>query len=122
MNIVSTVVGLGIASTAMPMVAQMAITPAITQVRATNFGVAETSAVTYAALNEGKDTFSEVPNGCELEELGNEAYTITCTAGEKFEATIMDMLAGRHTSQSNIPNPDSLKEPTDNDENSTSAE
>ena len=66
----------------------MALTPAITQVKATNFGVAETAAVTYAALNEGKDDFTEVPTACDLEDLGNEAYSITCTAGEKFEATV----------------------------------
>ena len=41
---------------------------------------------------------------------------------DKFEATMLDLLAGRHTSQSNIPNPDSLKEATDNEENSTSDE
>ena len=52
MNIISTVVGLGIASTAMPMIAQMAVTPAVVQRKANNFGVAETAAVTYAALNE----------------------------------------------------------------------
>ena len=27
---------------------------------------------------------------------------------DKFEAVMVDMLAGRHTSQSSIPNPDSL--------------
>ena len=38
---------------------------------------------------------------------------------DKFEATMLDMLEGRHSSQVNIPNPDSLKNPTDNEENST---
>ena len=73
----------------MPMVMQMAITPAITQVKANNFGIAETSAVTYAALNEGQDNFTEVPENCELEELGNEAYKVTCVKGERqFKATV----------------------------------
>ena len=42
--------------------------------------------------------------------------------GERFEAVLADMLAGRHPSQQSIPNPDSLKKPTDNEENSTSEE
>ena len=41
---------------------------------------------------------------------------------DKFEATMKDLLEGKHTSQANIPNPDSLKKPTDNKENSTEEE
>ena len=89
MQLLTTMVGLSIGASAMPMVMQMAITPAITQVKANNFGIAETSAVTYAALNEGQEDFTDVPEGCDLEELGNEAYKITCTKGERqFKATV----------------------------------
>ena len=42
--------------------------------------------------------------------------------GDRFEAVLADMLAGRHPSQQSLPNPDSLKKPTDNEENFTSDE
>jgi len=42
--------------------------------------------------------------------------------GERFEAVMADMLAGRHSSQANIPNPGSFKMPTDIEENSTDQE
>ena len=49
MNIVSSIVGLAIMGTALPMVSNMKIETAVAQKRAENFAVAETSAVSYAA-------------------------------------------------------------------------
>ena len=49
MNIVSSVVGLAIMGTAMPMVSTMMIETVVAQKRAENFAVAETGAVTYSA-------------------------------------------------------------------------
>ena len=58
----------------------------------------------------------------ELQERTDLMFDPDTGFSDKFEATMLDLLAGRHTSQSNIPNPDSLKEATDNEENSTSDE
>ena len=55
----------------------------------------------------------------ELIERSNILFDPDSGFADKFEATMQDLLAGRHSSQANIPNPDSLKEPTDNEENST---
>ena len=67
----------------------MAVTPAVVQRKAINFGEAETAAVTYAALNEGRESFTKVPEGCTLEDLGGAAYAVTCEKGERiYKATV----------------------------------
>ena len=71
--------------------------------------------VVEKALEEQEKLISEA----ELQERTNIFFDPDTGFGDKFEAAMSDMLAGRHTSQSNIPNPDSLKEATDNEENST---
>ena len=89
MQLLTTMVGLSIGASAMPMVMQMAITPAITQVKTNNFGIAEQKAVVYASANEGGSTMGEVPEGCEVEEIESKAFSITCVEGEKqFKATV----------------------------------
>ena len=55
----------------------------------------------------------------ELMERTNILFDPDSGFADKFEATMKDLLEGRHPSQANIPNPESLKEPTDNEENST---
>jgi len=55
----------------------------------------------------------------ELDERANLIFAPDTHFSERFEAVVEDMLAGRHTSQSNIIDPDKLKKPTDNEENST---
>ena len=55
----------------------------------------------------------------ELDERANLTFDPDSHFSNKFEAVIEDMLAGRHSSQSSLPNPDSLKKPTDNEENAT---
>jgi hypothetical protein len=55
----------------------------------------------------------------ELDERANLVFDPDSHFSNKFEAVIADMLAGRHPSQSSIPNPDSLNKPTDNEENAT---
>ena len=88
MNIVSSLVGLTIAGTAMPMVADMTIAPFVAQKRATNFGIAESRAVAFAATNEGQDAVASAPTSCNLEDLGDRAYKITCEEGvNQFTAT-----------------------------------
>ena len=82
MNIVSSIVGLSIMGTAMPMVSQMAITPLIAQKRAANFATAESTAVAFAAANEGQMSLTSTPNNCDLTDIGDNAYMITCYAGE----------------------------------------
>ena len=53
MNLVVTLVGISIMGTAMPMIAQMSIQPHMALKRAENFGIAEATAVTFAAQNVG---------------------------------------------------------------------
>jgi len=55
----------------------------------------------------------------ELDERANLIFAPDSEFSERFEAVVEDMLAGRHPSQSNIIDPDKLKKPTDNEENST---
>ena len=93
MNIVSTLVGLSIAGTAMPMVSQMALTPIIAQKRAQVFSEAESAAVTYAAANEGSELdLTPTPAGCDTEALDSEglSWKVTCTAGQgtQFEQSV----------------------------------
>jgi hypothetical protein len=82
MNLVSVLVGVSIAGAAMPMVAQVSIQPFMAQKRASNLGVAEAKAVSYAAMNEGGLTLTPVPDGCTTVETENNAYSITCVEGE----------------------------------------
>ena len=90
MNIISTTVGLSLIGAASPMIMNMAITPVVAQKRAQNFGEAETSAVTFAAQNEGKTSVADAPPGCELADLNDGAYTVTCSVGQgKYAQTVV---------------------------------
>ena len=82
MNLVSSLVGLSVMGSAMPMVAQMSIAPYESAKRVQNLGVAESSAVTYAANHEGAATISDAPDGCIVANTNGDAHTITCTEGE----------------------------------------
>jgi|TARA_B100000674_G_scaffold467146_1_gene451852 hypothetical protein len=91
MNIVSTVVGLAIMGAAAPMIADMSIQPIMAQKRAENFSIAEATAVTFAAKNEGATSLTPTPSLCnEPASLSNGAYSITCTegAGTQFVQTV----------------------------------
>ena len=83
MNIVSSLVGVSIMGVAMPMVATISIQPYMAQKRAENFGAAEATAVSYAAKNEGALALTPVPDNCNVIEVENYAYSITCVEGEK---------------------------------------
>ena len=67
------------------------------------------------ALKEQEKMFEQE----ELDERANLIFNADTDFSDKFEAVISDMLAGRHSSQSDIVNPDTLKKPTDHEENST---
>ena len=82
MNMVSSLVGLGIMGASFPMMSQVAITPLIANKKMVNFSVAEVMAVTFVAQNEGQMSMTEVPDDCTLNDLGNNAYQITCSHGE----------------------------------------
>ena len=75
-------VGLSIAGTAMPMVAQMTMSPVIAQKRADNFGIAESAAVVYAAQHEGTATSPVAAGACEPTLLTVGAWQVTCSYGE----------------------------------------
>ena len=82
MNIITVTVGAAVMGTLMPGVMHMSIAPFEAQVRAQNFAIAETAAVTFAAQAEGSQSVSSVPDGCGLNNLGNAVYTVTCAHGE----------------------------------------
>ena len=82
MNLVSSLVGLSIMGTAMPMVAQMAITPTVAAKRAENFATAEATAVAFSAAHDGKASLGAAPDGCTLTDLSEGAWSITCEEGE----------------------------------------
>ena len=82
MNLTTVLVTLVIAGSATPGITKLALQPVIAQKRATNFGVAETQAVTFAAKNEGQMSLTKVPNDCKLEDIGDNAYKITCWEGK----------------------------------------
>jgi hypothetical protein len=92
MNITSAVVAVSLMGIAAPGVAQMATQPMIAQQRATNFSVAESSAVQFAAFNEGKpdlDMKALDKDRCELTDLNDRAFSVKCIEGEgqfKMEA------------------------------------
>lgn len=72
------------------MIMNMSIAPIVAQKRAQNFGIAETTAVTFAAANEGKQTIANAPSNCVLEDLGEGAHKITCSAGTgKYVQTVV---------------------------------
>jgi len=66
-----------------PVVATMSIQPVIAQKRASNFSVAETAAVVFAATYEGKLELPEDTDTCvsKLREGTANAFSVTCTHG-----------------------------------------
>ncbi len=67
----------------------ISLQPIIAQKRASNFAIAESTAVTYASTNEGAFSLTRVPDGCDTTELGNNAHSITCTFGrDKFVQSV----------------------------------
>jgi hypothetical protein len=83
MNIVSSLVGISIMSSAMPMVAQMSIQPFQAMKRAENFAVAESAAVVFAATYEGTLNIPKDTDTCvaAAREGTENAYSVTCTHG-----------------------------------------
>ena len=83
MNIVSSIVGIAIMGTAMPMVSQMTIQPYQAMKRAENFGIAESAAVVFAATYEGTLNIPENTDTCTAapREGTENAYSVTCTHG-----------------------------------------
>ena len=89
MNIVSVLVGVSIAGIATPQVVDMSLQPIYASKRAQNFAVAESTAVGYAAMNEGLGELTPLPDNCTTAELDGNAYTITCTHGEgRFKQSV----------------------------------
>ena len=83
MNIVGTMVGMSLMATAAPTVLQMSIAPMEASKRASNFGVAETAAVVFAAQYEGTTDIPKDTDTCvtEAREGTENAYSVTCTHG-----------------------------------------
>jgi hypothetical protein len=83
MNIVSTMVSMSLMAGAAAPVMQMAIAPAEASKRASNFSVAETAAVVFAATYEGTEDIPVDTETCvtEAREGTQNAYSVTCTHG-----------------------------------------
>jgi hypothetical protein len=84
-------VGLSIMGAASPSIMNMSLAPFEAQKRAQNLGVAETSAVTFSAANEGATQLTgNTPQGCEIFEISSRAYEVTCIEGEgtKYVQTV----------------------------------
>ena len=89
MNIVSSLVGISIMGAAAPSMIQMSLAPLEAQKRAENFSIAESTAVAFAANNEGQQNVGKAPDGCVLTNVAPSAYDITCTNGEgRFLQTV----------------------------------
>jgi len=90
MNIMSAIVGISIMGASAPLMMKMSIAPFEAQARAGNLGQAESAAVTYAAVNEGSSSFTDIPDNCDLDSPSDGAFTITCTVGEdtRFAQTV----------------------------------
>ena len=82
MNIVSTIVGLTVAASALPMMTTMSIAPIQAAKRSSNFSIAEAGAVTMLAQAQENGVVTTVPAGCGIDTLGNGVYQFTCSEGE----------------------------------------
>ena len=77
-----------------PAVVNMSLQPIIAQKRAANFGVAESRAVSYSALNEGAPQLTPIDTlateGCTVSgDTETNAYVVTCVEGEgKFTQSV----------------------------------
>ena len=60
----------------------MSIQPFMAAKRSTNFAVAESAAVGYAAKNEGGADLTPLPANCSTAKLEGNSYTVTCWHGE----------------------------------------
>ena len=80
-TITGAVVGLAIAGIAMTAVGHVMTSLAKTQAKTLNFGRAEASATVYAAQAAARFELPELPDTCELDDLGDLVYKITCTNG-----------------------------------------
>ena len=89
MNIVSLTVTGALLGLLGPAVAQMSLQPIVAQKRSENFSIAEAKAVSFAAKNEGGVTLTPTPDGCNVIEIEEQSYSITCLEGEnKFKQSV----------------------------------
>jgi hypothetical protein len=83
MNIVSAMMGLTIAGAAAPLLLDMSLAPVMAQKRASNFAIAESAAVVFAAAHEGEPAEPVATDTCpDLVEMEDGAYMVTCKAGQ----------------------------------------
>ena len=97
MNIVSVTVSAALMGLIAPGVAQMGIMPVVAQKRAANFGVAESRAVAYSALNEGAPALTPLDSianeGCDVTgDNETNAFSVTCSfpveQGSKYRQSV----------------------------------
>lgn len=84
MNLMSTLVGLGVMGMTAPSIMRMSIAPHEAQLRAKNLGVAESAAVVFAANYEGGTEVPPTVTGTctsQPREGTENAFSVTCTEG-----------------------------------------
>ena len=111
MNITSTLVASSLMGIIAPGVVQISLYPMVAQVRATNFGEAESAAVSYASAAEQATELPERTGqwaNCDEPEptdQGDDSYLIRCTKGEepyRMAASRAFRLAANNTSPSGL--------------------
>lgn len=94
MNVLSVTVSAALMGLISPAISQMALMPVIAQKRAANFGVAESRAVSYAALNEGAPQLTPLDSlameGCTVTGDNDiNSYSVTCVfGGDRFRQSV----------------------------------
>ena len=113
MNITSVLVAAGLMGIIAPGVVQVSLYPMVAQLRSSNFGVAESAAVTYASAAEKASELPVVPELCsEPVQTGDDSYEITCMAGEEpYQMSVMRAFRLAASNQT----PSGLGVHTDND-------
>ena len=81
MNLITVTVAASLMAILAPGIGEMALQPILAAKRANNFSVAESSAVTYAAISEANNKLGPAPNGCNVIPDSSNSYTINCEEG-----------------------------------------
>ena len=106
MNITSLMVTTALLGIITPGVVQVSLYPMVAQKRATNFGIAESAAVSFASAAEQATTMPPTPDSCDDPVLtGDDSYEITCFEGsDPYQMSAMRAfrLAANNTSPSGL--------------------
>lgn len=89
MNMTSVVVSTALMASFSPAVANMSLQPLMAVTRSNNFASAESTVVSFSAKAEKDNILPTTPESCDLTDLQNGAYTISCHEGDgQFKQTV----------------------------------